>query len=169
LNPGYIQPTPFYNTNDPAQSKFFWGQHGYQYGPTFDAKQYNQVQAPVTPWGLQQIATPLTGQQITDIINGKPYVSAPVRPATRVEQYVPDTRTPPSYGQVQLQPIYKDTVVNAPVAPTNVDPRYAEVSKQLGANWFNRQQAAAAAGDWETYNLITQQVNSILNPPVTGY
>jgi hypothetical protein len=164
LNPGFIQPTPFYRTNDPAQSKFYWGGHGYQYGPTFNAQEYNRVAAPNTPFGLQQLAKPLTGQEITDVISGRPYVSGPVAPATRMEQYVPDTRTPPSYGQVKLNPTY----TGATQTPARTaSPNYSNVSQKLGDNWFNKQQAFAMAGDWDAYNDYTQQINNILNPPTT--
>jgi hypothetical protein len=53
LNPGQIAPTAFYNTTNPVQSQFSWGQHGYQTGPTFNADLYNAAPGPVTPWGLQ--------------------------------------------------------------------------------------------------------------------
>jgi hypothetical protein len=63
--------------------------------------------------------------------------------------------------------------VIAPVAPSQVTPTQtstspinAELTRQLGANWFNRQQAAAAAGDWETYYAIQRQVDAIMNPYV---
>jgi hypothetical protein len=121
LNPGFIQPTPFYQTNDPAQSKFYWGGHGYQYGPTFNAQEYNQVAAPNTPFGLQQLARPLTSQEIQDIISGRGYRPSNVNPATRVNQYVPDYRTPPSYGQVRLNPMYRTTTTNTPVLPVAPD------------------------------------------------
>jgi hypothetical protein len=55
VNPGYFtNPTPFYQTTSPVQSKYYWGAHPYiqskdQFG------QVNQVpNAPTTPWGLQQ-------------------------------------------------------------------------------------------------------------------
>ena len=59
LNPGFIQPTPFYQTYSPVQSQYYWGQHPYQPGPTFDQNLYNQVpNAPYTPFGIQQMYTP---------------------------------------------------------------------------------------------------------------
>jgi len=59
LNPGYIQPTDFYNTNSPVQSHYYWGGHPYQPGPTFNQALYNNVpNAPGTPWGLQQSFNP---------------------------------------------------------------------------------------------------------------
>jgi len=169
LNPGYIQPKPFYNTTNDAQSKYYWGQHGYQYGPTFDAKQYNQVAAPATPWGQQGIATPLTGPEIADIVAGKSYIGGPVRPATRVEQYVPDTRIPPSYGQVMLNPSYKGTAVAPTTTGGTTDSQFKQIAEKLGPNWATDLQTAATNGNWDEYNRIQQLVNSILNPVIDRY
>jgi hypothetical protein len=163
-----IAPTPFYRTTDPAQSKFNWGMKGYQEGPTFNAQAYNQAPGPDTPYGLQQLAKPLTQAQIADLIAGRPIRQQPAAaPATRTEAYNPASMITPNANNVyQLPTITAPVAPTTPVVPVNQDPRYDEVAKKLGANWFNRQQAAAAAGDWETYNLITQQVNAILNPVI---
>jgi hypothetical protein len=40
-----------------------------------------------------------------------------------------------------------------------------KVTAQLGENWFNRQQAAANAGDWDNYYAIQKQVDNILYKP----
>ena len=164
LNPGFIQPTAFYNTTNPNQSKFYWGGHGYQYGPTFNQQEYNQVAGPVTPFGLQGQAQPLTGQQISNVISGVPLVQQPVVPATRIEQYRADTRTPPSYGQVQLNPQYTGAAA-ARTNTTGSDNNMNRVTAKLGDNWFNRQQASAAAGDWDNYYAIQKQVDDILYKP----
>ena len=88
-------------------------------------------------------------------------------PATRAQAYNPASMITPNATNVyQLPTITAPVAPTTAVAPVTQDPRYDEVAKKLGANWFNRQQAAAAAGDWETYNLITQQVNAILNPVI---
>jgi len=59
LNPGFIQPTPFYRTSSPVQSQYYYGQHPYQPGPRFDQTLYNTVPgAPQQPFGLQQMYTP---------------------------------------------------------------------------------------------------------------
>ena len=59
LNPGWVQPSPFYQTYSPIQSQYYWGQHPYQPGPRFDQTLYNTVpEAPQTPFGLQQMYTP---------------------------------------------------------------------------------------------------------------
>jgi hypothetical protein len=72
------------------------------------------------------------------------------------------------YSKVGQLPTVTGPVQPA-ATPPNANPAqaagYAEVAKQLGSNWFNKQQAAAAAGDWDTYNSIQAQVNAILNPP----
>jgi hypothetical protein len=121
LNPGYITPSAFYNTHDIAQSKYSWGPHGYQYGPTFNQTEYNQSAAPNTPWGLQQLAQPLTSQQLQDLLSGRGYTPPTIAPATRMNPYIADNRIPSSYGQLQLSPTYKGTYTPptpiAPVAP----------------------------------------------------
>ena len=179
LNPGFIQPGAFYNTTNPNQSKFYWGGHGYQSGPDFDQRQYNQVAGPVTPYGLQGQAQPLTGQQITDVVQGRPLVQAPVAPATRVEQYRPDYRELPTYGQIQLSPQYAGSAARTAAAPmmasSFAEPQAAvaapapaasgnmdRVTAQLGPNWFNKQQAAASAGDWDSYYNMQKQVDDIM-------
>jgi hypothetical protein len=59
LNPGWVQPSPFYRTYNPVQSQYYWGQHPYQPGPQFDQTLYNTVPgAPQQPFGLQQMYTP---------------------------------------------------------------------------------------------------------------
>jgi hypothetical protein len=173
LNPGFMNPEAFYNTFDPAQSRYNWGASGYQVGPTFDARAYNQAYGDETPWGLQQIAQPLTGAQIADIAAGRPYVAGPVAAkATRREAYNPASMVTPN-----AQNVYQLPVINAPVAPGTVAPptttmspatqaQQTEIVRQLGPDWMTRQQQAAASGDWATYNQIQQVVNSIINPYV---
>jgi hypothetical protein len=58
LNPGFIAPQPYYQNTNQVQSKFFYGARPYQPGPTFNQALYDQVAAPVTPWGLQQMYSP---------------------------------------------------------------------------------------------------------------
>jgi len=59
LNPGFIQPGPFYNTTSPVQAKFNYGQRALQTGATFDPLAYNNVPgASAQPYGLQQLYTP---------------------------------------------------------------------------------------------------------------
>jgi len=68
MNPGSM-PVYQYATTNPAQNQFNWG------SPTVPA-------APVRPWGLQQIAKPLTQREIANLTRtntAKPS-AAPVRP-----------------------------------------------------------------------------------------
>jgi hypothetical protein len=170
LNPGFINPSAFYNTNDPAQSKFNWGMKAFQTGPTFNDTLYNtNPNAPDTPYGLQQMARPLTMAEINDMILGKTSTTPKVAPATRRVPITDANRNVMNtdYSRVGQLPVI------APVAPSQVTPTQtstspinAELTRQLGANWFNRQQAAAAAGDWETYYAIQRQVDAIMNPYV---
>jgi hypothetical protein len=125
------------------------------------------VAAPNTPWGEQGQMQPLTGKQILDYINGIPLVSGPVNPATRVEQYTPDNRIPPSYGQVELKPAYANAPVNPAATTTNsglTQQQNDQISQVLGPNWASDMQTAATNGDWTTYDNIRRQVDQILNP-----
>jgi hypothetical protein len=128
---------------------------------------YNtQPNAPETPFGLQQMAQPLTSQQIMDLVLGKPIQQPTVQSATRRVPITDQNRNVMDYdyskvGQLQT--------VNGPVAPdagNSQTANYDLVTSKLGADWFNRQQAAAAAGDWDTYYSIQNQVDAILNPVV---
>jgi len=52
-------------------------------------------------------------------------------------------------------------MASAPAAPAscgNMD----RVTAQLGPNWFNKQQAAAASGDWDSYYNMQKQVDDIM-------
>jgi hypothetical protein len=71
LNPGFmVQPPKFYETTSPVQGQYYWGQHAPQTGATFDPLAYNNVpNAPVAPWGLQQMYNPQT-QTINSLLSG---------------------------------------------------------------------------------------------------
>jgi len=71
LNPGFmVNPPKFYETTSPVQAQYYYGQHPYQAGATFDPLAYNNVpNAPVTPWGLQQMYNPQT-QTIDALLQG---------------------------------------------------------------------------------------------------
>jgi hypothetical protein len=72
LNPGLINAPDFYNTNDPAQSKYYWGSHPYQPGSTFDSTLYNQVpNAPVKPWGVGHAQTAATANDVLNAMQGR--------------------------------------------------------------------------------------------------
>jgi len=169
LNPGFMAPTSFYNTNDPAQSRFNWGQGGYQPGPTFNEVLYNQAAAPNTPFGLQQMAKPLSSQQIQDMIAGKEITIPKVAPATRKEQYVKGP-VAPTYGQVMLNPGYKGTAATTGATSSGTtDAQFKQIADKLGPNWATDLQTAATNGNWDEYNRIQQLVNSILNPVIDRY
>jgi hypothetical protein len=87
LQPGLIAPQEFYKTYSPVQSKFSWGTHGFQTGTQFDAKAWNQAAASETPWGIQELAKPMSAEDIMATINGTYKVSAPGPVATRMEAY----------------------------------------------------------------------------------
>jgi len=109
LNPGWIAPTPFYNTTSPVQSQFYWGAHPFQAGPTFNAQLYNQAFAPQTPWGVQQAFQPLTPEEAVAASRGEYQYQPQGAPAVRVSQYVP---------QQVVRNNAPATMVAAPVAPT---------------------------------------------------
>jgi hypothetical protein len=75
LNPGYITNVPAqYQQQSPVQSKFSWNQKPFQTGgatgQTFDPNLYRQSpNAPVQPWGLQQMYNPQT-QTIENLLAG---------------------------------------------------------------------------------------------------
>jgi hypothetical protein len=76
LSPGFIKPTPFYNTTSDVQDPYYWGAHGFQTGDTFDAGAYNQVPyAPQQSWGLQQPYQQLTPAQVAELVQAPGYQS----------------------------------------------------------------------------------------------
>jgi hypothetical protein len=141
----------------------------FQTGPTFNDTLYNtNPNAPDTPYGLQQIARPLTMQEINDMILGKTSTTPKVAPATRRVPITDANRNVMNYdySKVGQLPQIEAPIAPTQLTPTTVSPINAEITRQLGANWFNRQQAAAAAGDWETYYAIQRQVDAIVNPTI---
>jgi hypothetical protein len=52
-----------------VRSQYYYGQHPYQTGERFSPEQYRQVNAPVAPWGLQQMYNPQT-QTIENLLRG---------------------------------------------------------------------------------------------------
>jgi len=69
LNPGYITNVPQAYAPSGVRSQYYWGQHPYQPGPTFNRSLYNQIPAPAQPWGLQQMYNPQT-QTIENLLRG---------------------------------------------------------------------------------------------------
>ena len=70
LNPGYITNVPRAYAPSGVRSQFYYGQHPYQPGPTFNRSLYNQTPAaPAQPWGLQQMYNPQT-ETIQNLLKG---------------------------------------------------------------------------------------------------
>ena len=178
LNPGFIAPTEFYKTFDPVQSKYNWGSKGFQVGPEFNAKQYNQAAGSETPWGLQQLARGLTGAQIDDIIAGKNITTGPAVPnAQRMEAYDPRSMVVPSAtNSFQLPTIDSVATGNTGTANTgnpNVDysnnAQYNQVAAVMGADLARQQQEAIARGDTETAQRIQSQYEYLLQNQSGGF
>jgi hypothetical protein len=178
INPGYIQPTAFYNTTNDAQSRFNWGGKGPQFvsdnpAQPFDARAYNQAAGAATPYGRGQVAAPLSPADMRAIMAGTytPPVGTPA--ATRVEAYRANTFAVPSYGQVQVGgPVAPAGTVPGTTAPTGqtkdmytADQKTA-ISRALGDDWQKRLDNAALNGDYATIVAIQNQINAVLNPTV---
>ena len=178
INPGYIQPTPFYNTTNPAQSKFFWGGHGPQFESSnpaqpFDARAYNQVAAPDTPWGIQQVAAPLSPADYEAIIAGTYQAPPAAAPATRAEAYRAPSQAAPSYGQIRMvNPIAPTTATTTRAAKPGsmyTSDQITMLNQALGTDWQARQERAALNGDYATIVDIQKQIDAVLNPVVERY
>jgi hypothetical protein len=77
LNPGWITNVPrYYNNPSPVAAQYYWGQHPYQAGATFDRALYNTLPvAPATPFGLQQMYDP-NYETIVNLLRGVGEASA---------------------------------------------------------------------------------------------
>lgn len=87
LSPGFIKPTPFYDTTNDVQNQYYWGSHGFQTGDTFNPQQYNVVPtAPQNPFGIDEAYQQLTPQEVAAIVQNPAYqaqfgaVSGPIVP-----------------------------------------------------------------------------------------
>ena len=107
-------------------------------------------------------------------------------PATRATPYAPPPGTPPSYGQVQLNPAYSGATstpvysgsVGSTGAASAVNPAsgatptanisYEQVAQVLGQDSANAMQAAANAGNWTAYNEILKRALLIISPGSAG-
>jgi hypothetical protein len=152
LQPGLIAPTEFYKTYSPVQSKFNWGQKGFQMGPTFDPVAYNQAVGSETPWGLQDIGKPLTSQEIIDMLNGIYKLPTPARSATRVEQYNPASYLEP-VGLGPVVPRVQNTTTTGTTATGPVVPRLTP--EQVGL-----------VGEYRNIGLTDEQIATILGVSV---
>jgi hypothetical protein len=152
-----IETTPFYNTTNDAQARYYYGDHGFQTGPKFDAASYNAVAAPNTPFGIQGVARPLSAADYENVIMGRPFTPEQFTPATRAQAYNPALLQTP-VGQLSgggAQP------VTGPVAPTTnytMNPaEIQQISAVLGPALAQALAQAMAAGDMETVNNIKGQ------------
>jgi hypothetical protein len=86
LNPGWIQPAPFYKNTTPSQAEFYWGNHPYQLGPVFNQELYNNVpNAPKVPWGISNAQTSATPEEILKTLAGYyPSISGPIMPTAKI-------------------------------------------------------------------------------------
>jgi len=169
LNPGLIETVPFYNTTNDAQSKYFWGDRGFQTGPTFNAASYNAVAAPATPFGIQGVAAPLSPQDYMDIAQGKTVAPQQFTPATRVQAYNPALLQTP-VGQINVSS--PDVAVSGPVAPTirydMTNEQVQQVSGVLGPIVAQALAIAMANGDTATINAIKSQYDYALQQQSQG-
>jgi hypothetical protein len=180
INPGWIQAQPFYNTTNAAQSKFSWGGKGPQFISTnpaqpFDARAYNQAAGANTPWGLGQIAAPLSPEEVEQAIAGTYQQRTGTPQATRAEAYSPNTIAAPQYGQVQVG-INAPTAPIAPTSPSGgatkelyTTDQKTQISGVLGPNWQKDLDNAALNGDYATIVRIQNQIDAILNPVIDRF
>jgi hypothetical protein len=72
MNAGDIPVSAYYQTTDPAQSKFYWGTKPTQYGNTYNpALDQNIPGAGTQGWGIQSAATAPTADQILQYYGGQ--------------------------------------------------------------------------------------------------
>jgi hypothetical protein len=97
MNAGEIPISAYYQTTDPAQSKFYWGTQPTQYGSTYNpALSQNIPGAGSQGWGIQEAARAPSAEEILQYYGGgfNPYdpygynqpgyqVSGPVVPRRR--------------------------------------------------------------------------------------
>jgi len=162
LNPGMIEPTPFYNTTNDAQARYFWGGHGFQAGPTFNAAAYNAVAAPESPWGAQGVAAPLSAKDYEDIIMGRPFRPQEFTPATRSQAYDPRLLQAPVN-----QLAGSTTPVTGPAVPetgyTMTANEYNTVVGRFGPALAEELRIAMANNDIAT----VQRIREFMNTPIT--
>lgn len=114
LNPGWITEVPFYDTTDPSQAKYYWGASPFQAGDTFNAQlAKTNLNAPATPWGLQESFQPMSPEETAALVRGQTY-----------QQQLPGAFTPavaPPVPQAPAQSIMAGDQVPA-LQPVNAMP-----------------------------------------------
>jgi hypothetical protein len=167
LNPGFIQPTAYYDTTDPTQAKYYWGGHGYQEGPEFSSEQYNNVPgAPTIPFGSQP--APFT-MQSTQIRNPyAPMSTEGMTPDTNRLQaetmMAPTTTTPtqpiPNLGQniPQYEPSF-DSTYTLPSVQQEQQP--AMVSNVAPVETMAQAQTQPMQQRVDPFDYLQQNVNDL--------
>ena len=119
LNPGYLTTqTPFYQTTDPVQSQYYWGQHPY-IKTLADIGEYNKVpEAPAVPFGIQQQRQPFDVNRFIATTIGTPQYQ---QAATGSSAQYPATYAPAT------------SYTGSPVAPV-VTPQMAPVAQPQQMN-----------------------------------
>ena len=115
LNPGKIRATPYYQTTDPVQSQYYWGQRPYMASEA-DLPNYNVIpDAPAIPFGIQQSRPALDVPQfIRQNIN--PTTQAAYMGAAPVAPVAPMSSAPVNINPLTGLP-YTAADLVAPVAP----------------------------------------------------
>jgi hypothetical protein len=81
-----IKTTPFYQTTNNAQSKYYWGDRALQTGDTFNPSAWNNVpNAPAQAWGLQNFGAGPSINDLMSIMQG----NAPLQPNTMGQPVAP--------------------------------------------------------------------------------
>ena len=72
VNPGYMPGARDYQTTSPIQAQFDWSKTAYQPGPGYNPALNPQL--PAAAWGLQQMYTPMSPEQLLQLTQGgNPY------------------------------------------------------------------------------------------------
>ena len=116
LNPGYLTfggaPPPMYQTTNDVQSQYYWGMHPYMHTKE-DLANYNQVNAPAQPFGIQQAQGPWDYQKFIRETIGTPQYQA----AAQGSGQTPGTFAPATSYAGGTPPVTQPQVPN-PTAAT---------------------------------------------------
>jgi hypothetical protein len=114
LNPGQIRATPYYQTTDPVQSQYYWGQRPYM-ATEADLANYNVIpDAPAQPFGIRQSRPALDVPQ---------FIRQNINPTTQAAYMgaAPVAPVAPMSAPVNINPLtglpYTEADLVAPVAP----------------------------------------------------
>jgi len=143
LNPGMMQVAPAYNTTNPAQAQYYWGQHPYEMTANDIGTEDNL--APATPWGLQNMQNAIGYDA-----QGRPIYAPASAPATRtaagpqtVQQQLNSAWASGDYGTVQN--LVKQNNITTTQANTLWGPGTAAAAKAAGVNLIQPTGPVAAA------------------------